>query len=73
LSLAPFTFNIILINATWLASKGLKNLAINVTNHFFNVLQTKINARASGGKKKMLIGLWTLTLKLLPTTLPRLK
>jgi hypothetical protein len=57
LSLALFAFNIILIDATSLAFKGLKNLAINATNHFSNVLQTKINARASGGKKKMLIGL----------------
>jgi hypothetical protein len=57
LSLAPFPFNIILINATSLSSKGFNNLAINATNHLFDVLQTIINSRASGGKKKMLIGL----------------
>jgi hypothetical protein len=56
LSLAPFAFDIILIDATSLASEGLNNLVINVTNHLFDVLQTKINARASGGEKKMLIG-----------------
>jgi len=35
-----------------LTSKGFKNLVINVINHFSNVLQTKINARANGGKKE---------------------
>jgi hypothetical protein len=57
LSLAPFPFDIILINATSLSSKGLNNLAINATNHLSDVLHTIINSRASGGKKKMLIGL----------------
>jgi hypothetical protein len=38
-----------------LAFEGLNNLAISATNHLFDVLQTKINARASGGKNKMLI------------------
>jgi hypothetical protein len=40
-----------------LSSKGLNNLAINATNHLSDVLQTIINSRASGGKKKMLIRL----------------
>jgi hypothetical protein len=73
LSLALFACNIIPIDATSLASEGFNNLVISVTNHLSDVLQTKINARASGGKKKMLIRLQALALKLLPTTLPRLK
>ncbi len=52
LNLAPFAFNIIPIDATSLASEGLNNLAINATNHLFDALQTKINARASRGKRK---------------------
>jgi len=47
LSLAPFAFDIIPIDATSLASEGLNNLANNVTNHLSDALQTKINARAS--------------------------
>jgi hypothetical protein len=57
LSLAPFAFDIIPTDATSLAFEGLNNLAISATNHLSNALQTKINVRASGGKKKMLIGL----------------
>jgi hypothetical protein len=57
LSLARFSFNIIPIDATSLASKGLNDLTISATNHLFNALQIKMNARASGGKKKILIGL----------------
>ncbi len=73
LSLAPFASNIIPRDATSLAAEGLSNLAISATNHLSDALQTKINARASGGEKKMLIGLQALALKLLPTALPRLK
>jgi hypothetical protein len=51
LNLAPFAFNIIRINATSLAYEGLNKLTISATNHLLNVLQTKINARANGGKK----------------------
>jgi hypothetical protein len=57
LSLALFASNIIPIYATSLAFEGLSNLVINATNHLFDVLQIKINARASGGEKKMLITL----------------
>jgi hypothetical protein len=59
LSLAPFAFDIILIDTTSLAFEGLNNLTINATNHLSNVLQTIINANANanGGKKKMLIRL----------------
>jgi hypothetical protein len=39
LSLAPFAFNIIPIDATSLAFEGLNNLAINATNHLSNALQ----------------------------------
>jgi hypothetical protein len=39
LSLAPFAFNIIPIDATSLASKGLNNLVISDTNHLSNALQ----------------------------------
>jgi hypothetical protein len=52
LNLAPFAFDIIPINATSLAFEGFNNLAINATNHLSNVLQTKINAKPSGRKKK---------------------
>jgi hypothetical protein len=51
LSLAPFAFDIIPIDATSLASEGLNNFAIIATNHLCSVLQTKINPRESGGKK----------------------
>jgi hypothetical protein len=57
LSLAAFAFDIIPINSTSLASEGFNNLVISATNHLSNALQIKINARASGGKNKMLIGL----------------
>ncbi len=50
--LAPFSFDIILIDATSLAFEGLNDLAISATNHLFIVLQTKINVRVSGGKRK---------------------
>jgi hypothetical protein len=56
-----------------LAFEGFNNLVISATNHLSNVLQSKINARASGGEKKMLIGLQASALKLLPTTLLRVK
>jgi hypothetical protein len=39
LRLAPFTFNIIPIDATSLASESFNNLAINATNHLFNALK----------------------------------
>jgi hypothetical protein len=73
LSLALFASNIIPIDATSLAFEGFNNLVISATNHLYDVLQTKINARACGGNKKMLIRLQALALKLLPTALPGLK
>ncbi len=73
LSLAPFASNIIPRDATSLAAEGLSNLAISATNSLSDALQTKINARASGGENILLIGLQALALKLLPTALPRLK
>jgi len=52
LSLAPFAFDIIPIDATSLAFEGFNNLAISATNHLSNALQIKINVKANGRKRK---------------------